>query len=191
MTLGRTTSRSAQAVTRLSAQSFVCLKIIEESFLGRWPSAFTCNDESYVSSFLVVIHVFVIQSGEGPTWCTPIKIQAPQGQVTLCSENFPESSLLRLWPLPLGVSFHDDLTSDKKMKKLLVLVLLVAYTAAGPTNVPVQSSQGLNCLEHDNDEFFSCMFVKTVTAINRAARSSDIEIASGITFVRDTPSKFL
>lgn len=119
MTLGRTTSRSAQAVTRLSTRSFVCLKIIEESFLGRWPSAFTCNDESYVSSFLVVIHVFVIQSGEGPTWCTPIKIQAPQGQVTLCSENFPESSLLRLWPLPLGASFHDDLTSDEKDEEIL------------------------------------------------------------------------
>lgn len=114
VTLGRATSRSAQVVTRLSTQSFVCLKIIEESFLGRWPPTSTCNDESFVSSFLVVIHVFVIQSGdteEGPTWCTPIKIQAPQGQVTLCSENFPESSLLRLRPLLLGVSFRDDLTS--------------------------------------------------------------------------------
>ncbi|XP_011163927.1 uncharacterized protein LOC105198785 [Solenopsis invicta] len=72
------------------------------------------------------------------------------------------------------------------MKRFLVLLLLVAYTAAGPTKVPVQSSQDLNCLERD-DDFFSCMFVKTVTAINRAARSSDIEIVSGITFVRDTP----
>jgi len=72
------------------------------------------------------------------------------------------------------------------MNKLLALVLLAAYTAAGPTNVSVQPSQNLDCLEHDN-ALFSCIFVKTINALNRAARSSDIEIIDGVTFVRDTP----
>lgn len=76
------------------------------------------------------------------------------------------------------------------MNKLLALVLLAACVVAGPTNVSPQPSQGLDCLEHDN-ALFSCIFVKTVSALDRAARSSDIEIADGVTFVRDLPSKFL
>ncbi|XP_012522976.1 uncharacterized protein LOC118645302 [Monomorium pharaonis] len=71
------------------------------------------------------------------------------------------------------------------MNKLLALVLLAAYTAAGPTNVAERPSQDLNCLEQD--KFFSCIFVKTASVLNRAARSNDIEIADGITFVRVTP----
>lgn len=55
-------------------------------------------NESFVSH--VVTHVVVGQSGgyRGgfSTWCTPIKIEATQGQVTLCSENFPKSTSLRL-----------------------------------------------------------------------------------------------
>ncbi|KYN12849.1 PREDICTED: uncharacterized protein LOC108767034 [Trachymyrmex cornetzi] len=74
------------------------------------------------------------------------------------------------------------------MNKFLTLVLLAAYTAAGPTDV--QSSQNLNCVEYDN-AFFSCMFVKTIGALNRATRSSNIEIIDGITFVRDTPMERL
>lgn len=74
------------------------------------------------------------------------------------------------------------------MNKLLALVLLAAYTVAGPANV--QPSQNLNCLEHDN-EFFSCIVVKTIGALDRAARSSDIKLVDGVTFVRDVPSKFL
>jgi len=54
----------------------------------------------------------------------------------------------------------------------------------------MQPSQNLNCLEHD-DALFSCIFVKTVGTLNKAARSNDIEIADGVTFVRDTPSKFI
>ncbi|XP_077271664.1 DUF1676 domain-containing protein Osi14 [Temnothorax americanus] len=72
------------------------------------------------------------------------------------------------------------------MNKLLALVLLAAYTAAGPASVSMQPSQDLNCLEHDN-EFFSCIFVKTISAFDRAARSRDIKIIDGVTFVRDTP----
>ncbi|CAL1685960.1 unnamed protein product [Lasius platythorax] len=72
------------------------------------------------------------------------------------------------------------------MNKLLALVLLAACVVAGPTNVSPQPSQGLDCLEHDN-ALFSCIFVKTVSALDRAARSSDIEIADGVTFVRDLP----
>jgi len=76
------------------------------------------------------------------------------------------------------------------MNKLLALILFAAYAAAGPTNVPMQPSEDLNCLEHDN-EFFSCIFVKTISTLDRAARSSDIKIFDGVTFVRDTPSKLL
>ncbi|KYQ59802.1 hypothetical protein ALC60_01187 [Trachymyrmex zeteki] len=74
------------------------------------------------------------------------------------------------------------------MNKFLTLILLAAYTAAGPTDV--QPSQNLNCVEHDN-AFFSCMFVKTISALNRATRSSNIEIIDGVTFVRDTPMERL
>ncbi|KYN39956.1 hypothetical protein ALC56_05724 [Trachymyrmex septentrionalis] len=70
------------------------------------------------------------------------------------------------------------------MNKFLTLVLLATYTAAGPTDV--QPSQNLNCVEYDN-AFFSCMFVKTIGVLNRATRSSNIEIIDGVTFVRDTP----
>lgn len=76
------------------------------------------------------------------------------------------------------------------MNKLLALIFLAAYAAAGPTIISVQPSQSLNCLEYD-DAFFSCIFVKAVSAFNTAARSNDIEIVDGVTFVRDTPSKFL
>ncbi|XP_011880752.1 PREDICTED: uncharacterized protein LOC105569163 [Vollenhovia emeryi] len=76
------------------------------------------------------------------------------------------------------------------MNKLLALLLLAAYTAAGPAPVPVQPSQDLNCLnlEHDK-EFFSCIFVKAIGALDRAARSSNIEIVEGVTFVQDTPAE--
>ncbi|EZA55597.1 hypothetical protein X777_03852 [Ooceraea biroi] len=72
------------------------------------------------------------------------------------------------------------------MNKLLALVLLAACAAAGPTAGPAQLSQDLNCLDQDN-ELFSCVFVKTVSALDRAARSSDFEIIDGVTFVRETP----
>ncbi|EGI57644.1 PREDICTED: uncharacterized protein LOC105153526 [Acromyrmex echinatior] len=74
------------------------------------------------------------------------------------------------------------------MNKFLTLVLLAAYTAAGPTDV--QPSQNLNCAEYDN-AFFSCMFVKTIGVLNRATRSSNIEIIDGVTFVRDVPTERL
>jgi len=73
------------------------------------------------------------------------------------------------------------------MDKLLALVLLATCVIAGPTAGPTQD---LNCLDQDN-ELFSCVFVKAVSVLDRAARSSDIEIIDGITFVRDTPSKAL
>lgn len=76
----------------------------------------------------------------------------------------------------------------RKMNKLLALVLLAACVVAEPINVSAQPSQDLDCLQHDM--LFSCMFVKTISALDRAARSSDVEIVGGVTFVRDIPSKF-
>lgn len=58
----------------------------------------THNNESYVLSYtsssctLSLTRVGDIE--EGPTGWIPIKIEATQGQVTLCSENFPGSSSL-------------------------------------------------------------------------------------------------
>ncbi|XP_011646084.1 uncharacterized protein LOC105432820 [Pogonomyrmex barbatus] len=72
------------------------------------------------------------------------------------------------------------------MNKFLALTLLATYAVAGPTTVSVQPSQDLDCLEHDN-ALFSCIFVKTVSVLNKAARSSDINVIDGVTFVRDTP----
>jgi len=131
---------------------------------------------------------------------TPIKIEATQGQVTLCSENFPGTNSLRPLTLALGsvrrrsildsTSFDDQVQANRtrrKMDKLLALMLLATCVTAGPTVGPAQD---LNCLDQDN-ELFSCIFVKTVSVLDRAARSSDIEIVDGITFVRDTPSKAL
>lgn len=78
--------------------------------------------------------------------------------------------------------------AGRNMNKLLALVLLAACVTAGPTTGPAQQSQDLNCLDQDS-ELFSCVFVKAVSGLDRAARSSDIEVVDGITFVRDAPSK--
>lgn len=74
------------------------------------------------------------------------------------------------------------------MNKLLIFGLLAASVAAGPTPVIVQSSQDLDCLEHDN-ALFSCVLVKAISALDRAARSNDIQIIDGVTFVRNAPSE--
>ncbi|EFN64637.1 hypothetical protein EAG_08280 [Camponotus floridanus] len=73
----------------------------------------------------------------------------------------------------------------RKMNKLLALVLLAACVVAEPINVSVQPSQDLDCLQHDM--LFSCMLVKTISTLDRAARSNDIEIVDGVTFIRDIP----
>ncbi|XP_017891516.1 uncharacterized protein LOC108631857 [Ceratina calcarata] len=74
------------------------------------------------------------------------------------------------------------------MNKLLILGLLatsaMAIPAPGPDNKSLNTE--LDCLEEDN-ALFSCIFVKTIGTLNRAARSSDIEIIDGVKFIRETP----
>ncbi|XP_076175209.1 DUF1676 domain-containing protein Osi14 [Ptiloglossa arizonensis] len=75
------------------------------------------------------------------------------------------------------------------MNKLAILGFLVASTMAVPMPTDLNSLQpnrDLDCFEQENT-LFSCIFVKTVSSLNRAARSNDIEIIDGIKFVRDTP----
>ncbi|XP_054002646.1 uncharacterized protein LOC128889218 [Hylaeus anthracinus] len=74
------------------------------------------------------------------------------------------------------------------MNKLVILGLLVASAVAVPMPDPnvVQVNRDLDCLEQEN-ALFSCVFVKTVSTLDRAARSSDIDIIDGVKFVRDTP----
>ncbi|XP_063988822.1 uncharacterized protein LOC135168499 isoform X2 [Diachasmimorpha longicaudata] len=69
------------------------------------------------------------------------------------------------------------------MNKFVLLGLFVASAMA----VPMPDNTGkVDCLEME-DSLFSCLAVKANNALSRAARSSDIQLISGITFVRDTP----
>ncbi|XP_015114460.1 uncharacterized protein LOC107039393 [Diachasma alloeum] len=69
------------------------------------------------------------------------------------------------------------------MNKFVILGLFVASAMA----VPMPDNTGnVDCLEME-DSLFSCLAVKANNALSRAARSSDIQLISGITFVRDTP----
>lgn len=76
------------------------------------------------------------------------------------------------------------------MNKLVILGLLAASAMAvpAPDTGRVQVDRNLDCLEEEN-ALFSCIFVKTVSTLDRAARSSDIEIFDGVKFVRETPSE--
>lgn len=76
------------------------------------------------------------------------------------------------------------------MSKLVILGLLVATAMAVPTSDTgrLARNRDLDCLEQE-DALFSCMFVKTASALDRAARSTDIQILDGVTFVRETPSE--
>ncbi|OAD62713.1 hypothetical protein WN48_06912 [Eufriesea mexicana] len=72
------------------------------------------------------------------------------------------------------------------MNKLVILGLLAASTMAVPMPNDVQLDRDLDCFEQEN-ALFSCVFVKTISSLSRAARSSDIEIIDGVKFVRETP----
>ncbi|XP_015173229.1 PREDICTED: uncharacterized protein LOC107064733 [Polistes dominula] len=71
------------------------------------------------------------------------------------------------------------------MKKLLILGFFVTVTLAIPTSDTL-INRDLDCLEREN-ELFSCIFVKAATTLDRASRSSDIQLLDGIVFVRDKP----
>ncbi|XP_066581963.1 uncharacterized protein [Prorops nasuta] len=70
------------------------------------------------------------------------------------------------------------------MNKLFMLGLLVASALAVPT--PDTISQSLDCLQRE-DELFSCILVKSANALERAARSADLQLIDGVTFIRETP----
>nr|XP_046487912.1 uncharacterized protein LOC124221714 isoform X1 [Neodiprion pinetum] len=68
------------------------------------------------------------------------------------------------------------------MNRLIVLGLLATSAFA----VPMPGSSGnLDCLNHE--DMFSCIAVKSINFLGRAARSSDIQLIDGVTFVRDVP----
>lgn len=73
------------------------------------------------------------------------------------------------------------------MKKFVIFGIFIATALAVPT--PEVNNGNLDCLETD-ESFFSCLAVKANNAIVRAGRSNDFELIQGITFIRDTPSKF-
>lgn len=75
------------------------------------------------------------------------------------------------------------------MNKLVILVLLAAPALAVPMPNDAQLDRDLDCFEQEN-ALFSCVFAKTISSLDRAARSSDIEIFDGVKFVRETPSEF-
>ncbi|XP_001602919.1 uncharacterized protein LOC100118229 [Nasonia vitripennis] len=66
------------------------------------------------------------------------------------------------------------------MFKYVVFGLLVASALA----VPAPETH-LDCMNHE--DMFSCFAVKAASSLDRAARSADLKIIEGITFVRDTP----
>ncbi|XP_014212873.1 uncharacterized protein LOC106642570 [Copidosoma floridanum] len=68
------------------------------------------------------------------------------------------------------------------MLRYVAFALLVASTLAGPAF----ENTNLDCLHHQ-DDIFSCLAVKAATTLERAARSADVTIIEGVTFVRETP----
>ncbi|XP_034179321.2 DUF1676 domain-containing protein Osi14 [Osmia lignaria lignaria] len=74
------------------------------------------------------------------------------------------------------------------MNKLVILGLIAASAMAVPMpdTDNVQLNRNLDCMEQEN-ALFSCVFVKTIGTLDKAARSSDIEILDGVKFVRETP----
>ncbi|KAG7190695.1 hypothetical protein KM043_006773 [Ampulex compressa] len=74
------------------------------------------------------------------------------------------------------------------MYKFLVVGILAATAMAVPMSPDENGliATDLDCLEHEN-ALFSCIFVKAANSLDRAARSSNIELIDGVTFVRETP----
>lgn len=72
------------------------------------------------------------------------------------------------------------------MKVFVVLSAILAIAAAAPGAHHEESSTFrkmiANCL--GSEETFNCLSVKAITALNRAARSSNIELLPGVSFAR-------
>lgn len=72
------------------------------------------------------------------------------------------------------------------MKVFVVLSAILAIAAAAPGAHHDESSTFRkmvgNCLS--SDETLTCLSVKAIAALNRAARSSNIEVLPGLSFAR-------
>lgn len=72
------------------------------------------------------------------------------------------------------------------MKVFVVLSTILAIGVAAPGAHHDESSTLRkmigNCLE--SEETLTCLSIKAITAMNRAARSSNIEILPGVSFAR-------
>lgn len=73
-----------------------------------------------------------------------------------------------------------------KVFVVLSIVLAVAYAAPGATNVDGDSNTFrkamASCL--NSEDTITCLSVKGITALNRAARSANIDILPGVSFSR-------
>ena len=72
------------------------------------------------------------------------------------------------------------------MYKFLIAGLVIAAVAAipAPDAGVVQGAQNLDCLQQDED-LLSCLAIKAANSLSRAARSNNIQIFDGITFVKE------
>lgn len=86
---------------------------------------------------------------------------------------------------------HGKIVSKKnqsiKMKVFVVLSAVLALAAAAPgvnsVNEPSSFRKMIaNCLA--SDDTVTCLSIKGITALNRAARSANIEILPGVSFQR-------
>ena len=74
------------------------------------------------------------------------------------------------------------------MKVFIVSAVLVACAFAAPMDTQENSSVNNvfkffgSCME--SEDYSTCLAVKGITALNRAARAAKIEVTDGITFVR-------
>lgn len=73
------------------------------------------------------------------------------------------------------------------MKVFVVLSAVLAIAAAAPGVNSVDDSSSIrkmiaNCL--GSEDTVTCLSIKGITAINRAARSANIEILPGVSFQR-------
>lgn len=76
-----------------------------------------------------------------------------------------------------------------KVFVVLSVVLAVASAAPGVTNVDGESNTFrkimANCL--NSEDTITCLSVKGISALNRAARSADIDVLPGVSFSRYKP----
>lgn len=70
------------------------------------------------------------------------------------------------------------------MKAFIVLSAILAIAAAAPTTEEQTSFRKMmaNCLE--SEDTFTCLSIKGITALNRAARSASIELLPGVSLQR-------